>query len=185
MHQTPEQLEAGLGLIREAPAEEGTLELIVRRPVPEERELLEEGTLDGELETARRQLVGAGQLKTTDGGPEPGGAGDRHRRRAIALVAGGPSPRRRAPAGDQLYVDLDIGQENLPPGARLAVGEAVLEVSEAPHTGCGKYVRRFGVDAMKFVNSKKVGRSLRLRGLNARVVTPGTVRRGDRVRKLG
>ena len=184
MHQTPEQLEAGLGLIREAPAEEGTLELIVRRPVPEERELLEEGTLDGELGLLGDSWSVRGSSKTTDGGPNPEAQVTVTSARAIALVAGGPEPEAWAPAGDQLYVDLDISQENLPPGARLAVGEAVLEVSEAPHTGCGKYVRRFGVDAMKFVNSK-VGRSLRLRGLNARVVTPGTVRRGDRVRKLG
>jgi MOSC domain len=181
VHQTPEQLEAGLGLIREAPAEEGTLELIVRRPVPEERELLEVGELDAEV-----GLVGDGwseRPSSKTGRPNPEAQVTVTSARAIALVAGGREPEAWAPAGDQLYVDLDISQENLPPGARFAVGEAVLEVSEAPHTGCGKYVRRFGVDAMKFVNSD-VGRSLRLRGLNARVVTPGTVRPGDPVRRL-
>ena len=182
MHQTPEQLEAGLGLIREAPAEEGTLELIVRRPVPEERELLDVGELDAEV-----GLVGDGwseRPSSKTGRPNPEAQVTVTSARAIALVAGGPEPDGWAPAGDQLYVDLDISQENLPAGSRIAVGDAVLEISAAPHTGCGKYVRRFGVDAMKFVNSE-VGRSLRLRGLNARVVTPGTVRRGDRVRKLG
>jgi hypothetical protein len=182
VHQTPEQLEAGLGLIREAPAEEGTLELIVRRPVPEERELLDVGELDAEV-----GLVGDGwseRPSSKTGRPNPEAQVTVTSARAIALVAGGPEPDGWAPAGDQLYVDLDISQENLPAGSRIAVGDAVLEISTAPHTGCGKYVRRFGVDAMKFVNSE-VGRSLRLRGLNARVVTPGTVRRGDLVRRLG
>jgi MOSC domain-containing protein YiiM len=52
-----------------------------------------------------------------------------------------------------------------------------------PHTGCGKFARRFGVEALKFVNSG-VGRELNLRGRNARIVTGGTVRTGDTVRKL-
>lgn len=182
MHRTPEQLEAGLGLIGEAPTDEGTLELIVRRPVPEEREVLDEGELDADV-----GLVGDGwseRPSSKTGRPNPEAQVTVTSARATALVAGGPEPDAWAPAGDQLYVDLDISEENLPAGTRLEVGEAVLEVSEVPHTGCGKYVRRFGVDAMKFVNSE-VGRALRLRGLNARVVTPGTVRRGDLVRKLG
>ena len=100
--------------------------------------------------------------------------------RAIALVAG---ERERWPlAGDQLYVDFDISQDNLPPGSRLAIGEAVIEVSAQPHTGCQKFSQRFGVDALRFVNSE-AGRKLRLRGLNARVVVPGTIRPGDPVRK--
>ena len=102
--------------------------------------------------------------------------------RAAALVAGTGDHERWALAGDQLYVDLDLSQENLPPGTRLAIGEAVLEVSEAPHLGCGKFSRRFGVEAVKFVNSA-AGRALRLRGLNARVVRPGVVRQGDPVVK--
>ncbi len=103
--------------------------------------------------------------------------------RVAALVSGGPEHVDWAQAGDQLYVDFDISERNLPAGTRLAIGGAELEVSAHPHLGCGKFVRRFGVDAMKLVNSE-LGRSLRLRGLNARVVRPGEVRRGDRVRKL-
>jgi MOSC domain-containing protein YiiM len=86
-------------------------------------------------------------------------------------------------AGDQLYVDLDLSAANLPPGTRLAIGSAVLEVTAQPHTGCGKFVERFGLESMKFVNSP-VGRELQLRGINARVVESGTVRVGDVVRKL-
>jgi MOSC domain-containing protein YiiM len=101
--------------------------------------------------------------------------------RAAAAVAG---ERERWPlAGDQLYVDLDLSGANLPPGTRLQVGSAVLEVTAIPHTGCGKFVRRFGVDAMKFVNSP-VGRELNLRGINTKVVVPGTVSAGDEIRRL-
>jgi MOSC domain-containing protein YiiM len=97
--------------------------------------------------------------------------------RVAELVAG--STQRMALAGDQIYLDLDISMDNLPAGSLLAVGEAVLQVSEPPHLGCAKFVERFGADAMSFVNSR-VGRQLRLRGMNTRVVMPGAVRLGDR-----
>jgi MOSC domain-containing protein YiiM len=101
--------------------------------------------------------------------------------RVAALVA--QDPDRRVLAGDQLYVDLDLSHDNLPIGTRLAIGSAVIEVSDQPHTGCKKFVARFGMEAMKFVNSP-LGRQLRLRGMNTRVVQPGTIRVGDLVRKL-
>ncbi len=101
--------------------------------------------------------------------------------RLAALVAG---ERERWPlAGDQLYVDLDLAVDNLPPGTRLAVGMAVIEITPHPHTGCAKFSARFGSDALRFVNSPD-GRALRLRGINARVVEAGIVRLGDAIRKL-
>jgi MOSC domain-containing protein YiiM len=100
--------------------------------------------------------------------------------RAIDLIA--QAPERWRLAGDQLFVDLDLSVDNLPPGTQLALGSAVIEVTPQPHTGCQKFVQRFGVDAMKFVNSA-TGRRLRLRGLNAKVVRPGVIRVGDIVRK--
>ena len=100
--------------------------------------------------------------------------------RYLELIAGGRDPARWAQAGDQLYVDYDISHTNLPVGSRFAVGEVVLEVSPDPHHGCGKYMKRFGVQAMKFANTEE-GRELRLRGLHARVIEPGVVRRGDRI----
>ena len=101
--------------------------------------------------------------------------------RVIALIA--PDRARWPLAGDQLYVDLDLADDDLPPGTQLEIGDAVIEVSAEPHTGCGKFVQRFGVDAMKFVNSP-LGRQLHLRGINARVVRAGVVRIGDRARKV-
>jgi MOSC domain-containing protein YiiM len=101
--------------------------------------------------------------------------------RAALLVA--DEPHRRQLAGDQLYVDLDLSPANLPVGTRLEVGSAVIEVTSPPHLGCVKFAARFGQDAWRFVNSR-VGRELRLRGLNARVVSSGTVREGDPIRKL-
>jgi hypothetical protein len=176
-----EELEAGLDEIRRSPKDGGVLELIVRRPLVDAREVLEEGELH-----LSEGLVGdswklRGSSRTPDGSAHPDMQLNVMNARAIALVA---RERHRWPlAGDQLYVDLDLSDENLPPGTRLSIGSAVIEVTPQPHTGCKKFVSRFGLDAMKFVNSP-VGRRLRLRGLNARVVRPGRVRVGDAVKKL-
>ncbi len=169
--------------MRAAPADAGTLELIARRPAEEERELLDAGELDLRVGLVGDMWAERPSSSTADGGPNPEAQVTVMGARAAALVAASPEPERWAQAGDQLYVDLDLSQANLPPGTRLQVGEALLEVTAAPHLGCGKFSRRFGVDALKLVNSA-TGRELRLRGLNARVVTPGAIARGDAVRKL-
>jgi hypothetical protein len=122
-----------------------------------------------------------GSSRSIDGGPHPDMQLNIMNARAIALVA--QSPDRWPLAGDQLFVDLDLSPANLPPGTRLAIGSAIVEVTAEPHTGCGKFVSRFGVDAMKFVNST-IGRELSLRGINAKVVQPGAIRIGDAVRKM-
>ena len=97
------------------------------------------------------------------------------------LVAAGRQPLHEA--GDNILVDFDISVENLPPGSRLRVGEALLEISAAPHTGCSKFAARFGQDALRWTNWRH-WRERRLRGVNARVVQGGTVRVGDVVERL-
>ena len=181
-HLGAEELAAGLDAIRAAPAEAGTVEMIVRRPAEDEREVVEDGLL-----TADDGLVGdlwraRGSRSTPDGAADPDRQLTVMGSRVIDLLAGGD--RAAWPlAGDQLYVDLDLGAANLPVGTRLEIGDAVIEVTEPAHTGCAKFSARFGSDALRFVNSPE-GRGLRLRGLNARVVRPGTVRRGDVVCRL-
>ena len=179
-HLTIEELEAGLATIRQSPQDNGVLELIVRRPQVGGREVLAEGELD-----LLQGLVGdnwgmRGSLRTPDGSSHPDMQLNVMNSRVIALVA---RVRGRWPlAGDQLYIDLDLSADNLPPGTRLALGSAVIEVTAVPHTGCKKFVSRFGPEAAKFVNSP-VGRQLHLRGINAKVVQPGTIRVGDVARK--
>ncbi len=180
-HPTTAELEAGLDAIRRAPRDAGALELIVRRPAVGEREVVGEGVLDladglvGDTWRAR------GDRRRADRSPNPDCQLTLMNARAVALVAG---DRNRWPlAGDQLYVDLDLSGENLPPGTRLGIGLAVIEVTAKPHTGCMKFTARFGRDAMEFVNSP-VGRALNLRGINAKVVRPGAIRVGDVARKL-
>ena len=180
-HAIPNELTSGLDEIRRSPADVGRLELVVRRPAEGEREVLAEGVLDLEEGLVGDSWRRRGSSRTPDGSPNPLAQVTVMNVRTIALVAG--DPERWPLAGDQLYVDLDLSLENLPAGTRLAVGEAVVEVTADPHTGCAKFSARFGSDALRFVNSPD-GRELRLRGLNARVVQAGTVRAGDTVRKL-
>ena len=174
-------LEDNLEHIRQAPTDFGTVELIARRPAVDEREVLTEGWLDlrDGLEGDTWRLRGS--TRTPDGGPNAEAQVTLMNARTAAAVAG---DRDRWPlAGDQIYVDFDISRANVPPGTRVQIGSAVIEFSEAPHTGCAKFSSRFGVDALKFVNSPE-GRQLRLRGANCRVVVAGTVRQGDAIRKL-
>jgi len=173
-HRTEAELVAALDEIRRSPAAQGTVGLIVRRPAENEREVLEEGVLDLD-----EGLVG--DTWNGRGTPDPDAQLTLMNARAAELIAG--SRERRPLAGDQLYVDLDLSIENLPAGTRLAVGDAVVEVTAVPHTGCAKFSARVGTDALKFVN-KSPGRELRLRGVNARVVTAGAVRVGDTITKL-
>jgi MOSC domain-containing protein YiiM len=180
-HRTAEELVASLEVIRQAPTDTGTLELIVRRPRVDEREVLDEASLDLVEGLVGDDWIRRGSSRSENGGPNPLAQVTVMSARAVEAVAG---DRERWPlAGDQLYVDLDLSVENLPAGTQLAIGEVVLEVTAEPHTGCSKFSARFGSEAIKFVN-KPPGRDLRLRGLNAVVVTPGTVRVGDSVTKL-
>ena len=179
-HLATDDLHAGLDHVRSSPKDNGRVELIVRRPAERQREVLEEARLD-----VVDGLIGDGWnvriSQRTGKGPDPDRQLTLMNARAAALVAG--TADHGGLAGDQLYVDLDLGYDNIPPGTRLQVGSAVIEVSAAPHTGCAKFTARFGKDALRFVNSD-VGRQLNLRGINTKIVEAGTVRTGDTIRKL-
>lgn len=180
-HLTREELEAGLDHIRQSPADGGRLELIVQRPAEDARVVLEVGELNREEGLAGDNWNQRPSGRSENGGPHPDMQLNIMNARALALVA--QRPERMPLAGDQLIVDLDLSDANLPAWTRLAIGDAVIEVTDQPHTGCAKFSRRFGVEAHRFVNSE-VGKDLHLRGINARVVTPGTIRAGDTIRKL-
>jgi MOSC domain-containing protein YiiM len=174
-------LEARVDHIRAAPADLGTLELIVRRPAVDEREVLTEARLDVHDGLEGDTWRVRGSSRTPDGGPNLDAQLTVMSARVAEALAG--ERKRWAQAGDQLYVDLDISLANLPPGSRIQIGSAVIEFSEPPHHGCAKFSARFGVDALKFVNSQ-LGRELRLRGANCRVAVSGTIRAGNTIRKL-
>jgi MOSC domain-containing protein YiiM len=169
---TLEELETGLDWIGQSPKQVGRLELIVRRPGIDQREVLVEGQLD-----PRFGLVGDNWGSRT-GSPNPDMQLTLMNARVIAALA--PTKERWSLAGDQLFVDLDLAVDNLPPGTRLKIGPAVIEVTAKPHTGCSKFAARFGQAALFFVNAPE-RKDLHLRGVNARVVHPGTIKTGDPV----
>ena len=180
-HPITNALEAGLDHIRRAPTDRGRVELIVRRPAENEREVLAIGVLD-----RSEGLVGdtwrvRPSMRTPDGSAHPDMQLNVMSSRVAQLVAGRAD--RWQLAGDELFLDLDLSETNLPAGTRLELGSAVIEITDQPHLGCAKFASRFGADALRFVNSP-AGRELRLRGLNARVIMAGDVRAGDEVRKL-
>ena len=179
-HLTTAELEAAIHFIRESPTDTGTVELIVRRPAVDEREILAEAELDPAYGVVGDTWNIRGSRRTEDGSSHPDMQLNVMNSRVVTLLA--QDPDRRALAGDQLYLDLDLSEENLPAGTRLTLGTATIEITDQPHTGCAKFTQRFGLDAFRWVNSE-AGMKLRLRGLNAKVVVPGTVRRGDTITK--
>jgi hypothetical protein len=180
LHLDRHALEAGLEEILASPRDDGVLRMIVARPGIGEREVLEAAELDLVEGLVGDNWRARGSRETADGSAHPDMQLNIMNARVIALLAGS---RERWPlAGDQLYVDLDLSSANAPPGTRLELGSSIIEITPEPHTGCKKFVQRYGVEAMRFVNSP-LGRQLNLRGACARVVQRGTVRVGDRVRK--
>jgi len=179
-HLDSEQLEATLDHVRSSPAE-GTLELIVQRPAVDERVLLTEARLNTEEGLEGDTWNQRASKRTDDGSPHPHMQLNIMNARILAAIA--QSPERMPLAGDQLVVDMDLSDANLPPWTKLAIGDAVIEVTDQPHEGCAKFSQRFGVEAHRFVNSE-VGKELHLRGINARVLTSGTIRQGDQIRKI-
>lgn len=173
-HLTTAEIEAGLEEIKQSPKDNGILKLIVARPKPDEREVLETGELD--VDEGLK-----GDTWKTYGNVRPDAQITLMNSRCIALLA--QDENRWKLAGDQIYVDLDLSDENLPHGTKLEIGTAILETTALPHNGCKKFVERFGMDAMKFVNSP-LGKQLHLRGIYAKVIQSGTINKGDFIRKI-
>ncbi|MBC7875598.1 MAG: MOSC domain-containing protein [Anaerolineales bacterium] len=178
---TTEELEAGLENIRQSPKDNGMLELIVRRPQIEKREVLSEGKLDLIAGLEGDNWKARGSSSTPDKSAHPEMQINIMNSRVIDLLA--QEKERWQLAGDQLFIDIDLSEENLPAGTKLSIGDAILQISTEPHSGCKKFTARFGLEAMKFVNSP-LGKELHLRGLNAKVIQAGVIRVGDTVRKV-
>jgi len=175
------ELQAGMEHIRQAPREEGTLKMIVQRPREDKRDLVDQGELSLEEGLVGDSWKARGSKHTPDGSAALYAQITVMNARCIALLA--QSEEHWALAGDQLFVDFDLSDENSPPGTRLAVGSAILEVSAEPHSGCQKFSARFGVEALKFVNSPE-GKRLHLRGINTKVIQAGKIQVGDVVKKV-
>ncbi len=173
-------LDTHLDAIRSAPRDEARLELIVLRPAVDERVPVDEAVLDPSEGIVGDGWLSRGNRHTPDGSADPEDQVTLMSTRVLAAIE--PDRTRWPLAGDQLYMDMDLGAENLVAGTRLAIGEAVVVVSAKPHTGCSKFAARFGADARSWVNAPE-HRELRMRGVNVRIERGGTVRVGDVVRK--
>ena len=176
-----EQYESGLKEVEESPRDTGVLEMIVRRPATDQRQVLEVAELNVEEGLAGDSWKLRRSSHTPDGSAHPDMQLTLMNVRLIEMLAG--AKERWSLAGDQLYVDLDLSKENLPPGTQLRIGTAVIETTNMPHTGCKKFSGRFGVEALKFISAPE-RRHMQLRGIYARVVQPGVIRTGDLIQKL-
>jgi hypothetical protein len=176
---TLDQLEPFIDDVVDAPTETGTVELVVARPAVGERIMLDAAELVPGRGLVGDNYVERGSTRTPDGLADPLAELNIMSVRALRAVAG-PDPERWQLAGDQLIVDFDLSADNVPAGTRLRVGTAVIEVTTKPHNGCAKFAERFGTEAARWVNSRK---DLRLRGICAIVVEPGTVSPGDAIVK--
>ncbi len=178
---TMTELEEGMEYLRQSPRDEGALKMIVRRPNVDEREIVEECELDLQQGLTGDSWKDRGSSHTADGSANVDAQLTIMNARVIALLA--RDEARWPLAGDQLYIDMDLSDDNIPPGTRLALGSAVIEVSAQPHSGCKKFSSRFGMDAIKSVNSPE-GKQLHLRGINTKVIQAGTIRVGDTLKKI-
>ena len=180
-HLTLAELTAGLPGILASPADNGILRAIVIRPDKKQRRDLDTCEISLALGTHGDHWAKGCWKSTEDGQPHPDVQICIMNARCIALIAG---ERERWPlAGDNLFIDLDLTPDNMPPGTRLAIGSAMIEITDTLHAGCASFAERYGRDATIFVNTGE-GKKLRLRGIYARVVQDGRITAGDRVVKV-
>lgn len=180
-HLSRDELAAGLDEILNSPGDRGVLKAVVIRPETNARLSLQRCELSPARGVHGDNWAEGCWMTLPDGRPHPDVQVAIMNARTIALIA--QEEARWALAGDNLYVDLDLSAANLPPGTRLAIGSALLEITAVPHNGCAKFAARFGVEATRFVNSRE-GKRLHLRGIYARIVQPGAIAVGDLVTKL-
>ncbi len=181
MKETLTDIEARFAELGDSPRDRGTVELIVCRPATGERHVLQRADLDLTVGLVGDNWRTRGSKHTEDGSAEPDKQITMTNSRVLQAIE--PDAERHPLAGDQLFIDMDLSIDNLPAGQRLAIGTAILEVSPTPHNGCDKFTARFGGDATRFVNSRE-GRQMRRRGVNMRLIRPGTVYVGDVVSKI-
>jgi hypothetical protein len=180
-HLSEDEIRSRFDYVLNAPKDKGKLRLIVRRPDVDLREILEEGQLNEAEGLVGDSWKNRPSSRTPDNSPHPNMQINIMNARMIEIIAG--VKERWALAGDQLYIDFDLSDENLPVGSHLKIGEAVLEVSPQPHTGCKKFMQRFGEDAVRFVNAPN-NKKHRLRGINARVIKKGNIKINDTITKF-
>jgi len=181
VHKDLEALQNGFEHIKRSPTDQGTLELIVIRPEEDQRKELENGILDETQGLIGDNWASRGSSKTTDGSAHPGMQINIMNSRIINLITAEKSDWKVA--GDQLFVDFNLNKDNVPAGTQLSIGDAILEVTSVPHTGCKKFSERFGVEALKFISTPE-GRQWQLRGINARVVKSGKIKVGETITKI-
>jgi len=159
--------------VKASPKDGGVLKLIVLRLPDEQRQTPPRATLSAEHGVTGDRW----SLKTN---PDPLVQVSVMNSRFLEVIAG--ETERMNLAGDNLIIDLDLHIDNLPTGTRLRIGQALLEVTDSPHTGCKKFQRRYGKDALDITNTPE-GSAMRLRGLLARVIRGGEVQVGDTIHK--
>ena len=179
-HVSAVELEQGLAEVLASPTDAGRLTAIFVRPAPNERRRLVSATLTPEKGIDGDRWVSDSFSGLKDGS-DPRSQVSIMNDRFLRQVAGDDDGM--CLAGDNLIVDLDLSEANLPAGSHVTIGpEVILEISDLKHTGCSKFARRYGPDAKTFANNKQ-GTALHLRGRYARIVRGGTIRLGDEVRK--
>lgn len=174
-HLSVDELNLGVPRILDSPPDDGSVEMLVVRPSEDER------IAPRSVEVSRQLGMHGDHWSIGKYRDQPDVQITIINSRLLDLVSGGRE--RWSLAGDNIVADIDLSHDNLKTGQSLAAGSAVLEITETPHAGCKKFALRFGADALRFVNLGR-GKDLRLRGIYAQVVEPGTISVGDRIHKI-